>query len=519
MSNQNKPPQGQPPQGMPMGRPGPGFGPGGRRGPGGPMGARLNKEKPKNTGKTLLRLVKVIGRSKYFLFALLLTMSAVTVLDLFGPTLQGQAIDTIKLVNGKFTVDFDSMKQILLKMIILFAFSAGFTYLQSILSAKISQDTVFAMRNDLFAKISRLSIAETDNRRHGDLMSRMTNDVENVSNAVSQSIASLFSSILTFFGALYFMLRCNVIVTLVAFITVPLTLLVSAKLAKFMRRYFVEQQMLLGKLNGEVEEMVIGYKTVVSYGKEPESIERFSEISEGLRKTSIKSRVFGSIMGPCMNFLGNLQYVLVAAFGIFFMVNGSGMTPGDIRAMLQYSKKFNRPISEIANQYASIMTALAGAERIFEIMDTPDEIDEGTLDVEVTQIQGNIEFKDIEFGYVPDEPVLKGTDLSVKKGQRIAIVGATGSGKTTVVNLLTRFYELDGGKITWTEWILRSFRRRPYVIPSQLYCRIRYCLRTPFVPTSVTVIRMLRKRRLSLRQRPQRRISLSNVCRMVMIQY
>lgn len=449
MSNQNKTPQGQPPQGMPQGRPGqgPGFGPGGRRGPGGPMGARLNKEKPKNTGKTLLRLVKVIGRSKYFLIALLLTMSAVTVLDLFGPTLQGQAIDTIKLVNGKFTVDFDGLKQILFKMIILFAFSAGFTYLQSILSAKISQDTVFAMRNDLFAKISRLSIAETDNRRHGDLMSRMTNDVENVSNAVSQSIASLFSSILTFFGALYFMLRCNVIVTLVAFITVPLTLLVSAKLAKFMRRYFVEQQMLLGKLNGEVEEMVIGYKTVVAYGKEGESVERFSEISEGLRKTSIKSRVFGSIMGPCMNFLGNLQYVLVAAFGIFFMVNGSGMTPGDIQAMLQYSKKFNRPINEIANQYASIMTALAGAERIFEIMDTPDEIDEGTLDVEVSQIKGNIEFKDIEFGYVPDEPVLKGMNLSVKKGQRIAIVGATGSGKTTVVNLLTRFYELDGGKI------------------------------------------------------------------------
>ncbi len=445
MSNQNKPPQGQ----MPQGRPGqgPGFGPGGRRGPGGPMGARLNKEKPKNTGKTLLRLVKVIGRSKYFLIALLLTMSAVTVLDLFGPTLQGQAIDTIKLVNGKFTVDFDGLKQILLKMIILFAFSAGFTYLQSILSAKISQDTVFAMRNDLFAKISRLSIAETDNRRHGDLMSRMTNDVENVSNAVSQSIASLFSSILTFFGALYFMLRCNVIVTLVAFITVPLTLLVSAKLAKFMRRYFVEQQMLLGKLNGEVEEMVIGYKTVVAYGKEGESVERFSEISEGLRKTSIKSRVFGSIMGPCMNFLGNLQYVLVAAFGIFFMINGSGMTPGDIQAMLQYSKKFNRPINEIANQYASIMTALAGAERIFEIMDTPDEIDEGTLDVEVSQIKGNIEFKDIQFGYVPDEPVLKGMNLSVKKGQRIAIVGATGSGKTTVVNLLTRFYELDGGKI------------------------------------------------------------------------
>lgn len=421
-----------------------GFG-GGHRGPAA-MQARLNKEKPKNMGKTLLRLLKVIGRSKYFLLALLLTMGAVTVLDLFGPTLQGRAIDTIRFVDGRFTVEFEKMKTILLQMLVLFSVSAVFTYLQGILSAKISQDTVFSMRNDLFAKISRLSIKSTDNHRHGDLMSRMTNDVENVSNAVSQSIASLFSSILTFVGALIFMLRCNVVVTLVAFITVPLTLLVSAKLARFMRRYFVQQQVLLGKLNGEVEEMVIGYKTVVAYGKEPETIARFGEVSEDLRKTSIRSRVFGSIMGPCMNFLGNLQYVLVAAFGIFFVIRGK-MSPGNIQAMLQYSKKFNRPINEIASQYASIMTAMAGAERIFEIMDTPDEIDEGTLSVSPEEIRGNIEFRGIEFGYVPEEPVLKGLQLSVKQGQKIAIVGATGSGKTTIVNLLTRFYELDGGTI------------------------------------------------------------------------
>ena len=446
MSNENRPPQGQAPQGRP-GMGGPGFGPGGRRGgPGGPMGARLNKEKPKNMGKTLLRLVKVIGRSKYFLIALLLTMSLVTILELFGPTLQGQAIDTIKLKDGKFVVDLPLLRSILVKMLILFGASATFTYVQGILSAKISQDTVFSMRNDLFAKISRLSIGSIDGHRHGDLMSRMTNDVENVSNAVSQSISSLFSSILTFVGALYFMLRCNVIITLVAFITVPLTLLVSAKLAKFMRRYFVKQQILLGKLNGEVEEMVIGYKTVVSYGKESETIERFDQISDELRQTSIRARVFGSIMGPCMNFLGNLQYVLVAAFGISFVIKGK-MSVGDIQSMLQYSKKFNHPINQIANQYASIMTALAGAERIFEIMDTPAEVDEGTLEVNVADIQGNIEFKNIEFGYVPEEPVLKGMNLSVKKGQRIAIVGATGSGKTTVVNLLTRFYECNGGNI------------------------------------------------------------------------
>lgn len=418
---------------------------GGRKGAAA-MQARINKEKPKNTGQTLLRLLKVIGRSKYLLIVLLVTMSAVTVMDLFGPTLQGRAIDTIKLVDGRFFVNLVEMRRVLLRMLILFSVSAVFTYIQGILSAKISQDTVFAMRNELFAKISRLSIASTDRHRHGDLMSRMTNDVENVSNAVSQSIASLFSSILTFAGAVIFMLRCNVIVTLVAFVTVPVTLLVSAKLAKFMRKYFMEQQILLGKLNGEVEEMVIGYKTVVAYGKEPESVERFGGISEALRKTSIRSRVFGSVMGPCMNFLGNLQYVLVAAFGIFFVIKGK-MSVGNIQSMLQYSKKFNRPINEIANQYASIMTALAGAERIFEIMDTPDEIDAGTRAVTAAEIQGNVVFEKIQFGYVPNEPVLKGLTLCVKKGQRIAIVGATGSGKTTIVNLLTRFYEPDGGKI------------------------------------------------------------------------
>lgn len=446
MSNPAEKPKDQQPPRM-------GFG--GRRGPAA-MQARLNKEKPKNMGKTLLRLLKVIGRSKYLLFGLLLTMSAVTIMDLFGPTLQGKAIDTIHLEDGRFTVELEEMKKVLLQMLILFSVSAVFNYVQGILSAKISQDTVFAMRNDLFAKISRLSIKSTDSHRHGDLMSRMTNDVENVSNAVSQSIASLFSSMLTFVGALFFMLRCNVIVTLVAFITVPLTLLVSAKLAKFMRRYFVQQQILLGKLNGEVEEMVVGYKTVVAYGKEPETIARFGVISEDLRKTSIRSRVFGSIMGPCMNFLGNLQYLLVAAFGIFFVIRGEmsigkitirKMTVGNIQSMLQYSKKFNRPINEIANQYASIMTALAGAERIFEIMDTPDEVDEGTVAISPEEIRGDIEFRKIEFGYVPEEPVLKGLDFSVKQGQKIAIVGATGSGKTTIVNLLTRFYELDGGTI------------------------------------------------------------------------
>ena len=442
MANQKEP------SSIPMGGPGQGPKPGrlAGPGPGGPMGSRVHKEKPKNLKQTFLRLVRYIGKSRYTLILLLITMAFVTILDLFGPTLQGSAIDTIQLSDGHFVVDLDSLLRILGIMLLVFIGSSVFTYVQGILSAKISQDTVFTMRNDLFQKISKLSISYTDSHKHGDIMSRMTNDVENVSNAVSQSIAALLSSVLTFIGAIFFMIRCNVIITLIAFVTVPLTIILSAKLAKFMRKYVVKQQVLLGQLNGEVEEMVIGYKTVVAYGKEEEAVEKFSKVSEDLRKTSIRSRVFGSIMGPCMNFLGNLQYVLVAGFGIFFVIQGK-MTVGNIQSMLQYSKKFNRPINEIANQYASIMTALAGAERIFDIMNTPDETDEGTKEIDAKSLQGNIRFEDVSFGYNKEEPVLKHLNLSIQSGQKVAIVGATGSGKTTIVNLLTRFYEIDGGKI------------------------------------------------------------------------
>ena len=248
------------------------------------------------------------------------------------------------------------------------------------------------------------------------------------------------------------MLYYGWVMALIACVTIPITIALTTNLAKFMRKYFVRRQKLLGQLNGQVEEMVTSYKTVVAYGKEQRAVEDFAECSKELKKCSISARVWGSVMGPCMNFLGNLQYVLIAAFGGFFVLNPVSfmrtLTIGNIQSMLQYSKKFTRPINEIANQYASILTALAGAERIFEIMDSADEIDEGASSVQVSDIQGNIRFENIHFSYEKGEPVLKGLDLWLKEGQKIAIVGATGSGKTTIVNLLTRFYEVDEGRIT-----------------------------------------------------------------------
>ncbi len=444
MNNQRRSEQTMPP----MGRPG--GGPGGRAG--GPMGARVNREKPKNIKKSLFRLLKYIGKSKILIIALIAIMAAVTVSDLAGPALQGAAIDTIKIVDGSLTVDFGAMLRYLGVMAVLFVFSAVMNLFQAIIAAKLSQNTVYTLRNDLFAKISRLPIKYTDTHKHGDIMSRMTNDVENVSNAVSQSISSLISSVLTLVGAFSMMLYYGWIMALIACVTIPLTIIISGNLAKFMRKYFVRRQKLMGQLNGQVEEMVTSYKTVVAYGKEKRAVEDFSATSEEFKKCSISARVWGSIMGPCMNFLGNLQYVLIAVFGGFFVLNPVSfmrtLTIGNIQSMLQYSKKFTRPVNEIANQYSSILTALAGAERIFEIMDSADEVDDGVSEIKVEEIRGNIRFEKIDFSYEKGEPVLKGLDLWVKEGQKIAIVGATGSGKTTIVNLLTRFYELDGGVIT-----------------------------------------------------------------------
>ena len=421
-----------------------------RRG-GGPMSARMNAEKPKNTKKTVGRLLHYIGRSGVILVALLAIMLLVTAADVFGPFFQAKAIDTISKdeLTGRLTVDLDALWGYLITMAVIFAVSAVLSYFQEVLAAKLSQRTVRMMRNDLFRKISRLPIRYTDTHRHGDIMSRMTNDVENVSNAISQSVSALLSCVLTIVGALSMMLYYSPFMTLIAMVTIPISIFISSKLGKFMRKYFVRQQKLLGQLNGQVEETVTSYKTVVAYGKEGESVEKFGEISQGLRSCAISARVWGSIMGPIMNFIGNLQYVAIAATGGWLMLSGKGsISIGSIQAMLQYSKKFTRPINMIANQYSSILTALAGAERIFEIMDSADEVDEGKKELDIANIEGNIEFRNIQFGYVPDEPVLKGLNLSVKAGQKIAIVGATGSGKTTVVNLLTRFYEPDGGSIT-----------------------------------------------------------------------
>ncbi len=419
---------------------GPGRGPGGRRGPG-PM---MEREKPKNMRKTLSRLLKYIGASKYIFISLLLVMVFITFLNLAAPTIQGDAIDAITLAAGRAEIDWGRFINMLIWLAVVYAATSLFTYAQGMLSAQLSQSTVRNMRQDLFGRMVKLPIKYFDTHRHGDIMSRMTNDVENISNTISQSIGSLISGGLTVIGTLAIMLLKSPVLTLVSMITLVLTIGATTFMSKFMRKFFTRQQVLLGQINGHAEETVTGYKTIVAFSEENRQIERFNSISEELKSCAIKANVIGGCMGPIMNVISNIGFLLIAGAGGYLALKGA-ISIGVIQAFLIYSKQFSRPINEIANQYAQIQTAVAGAERVFALMDAEPETDEGKT--AAGDVRGDINFEHIVFSYKEGEPVLKDFTLDVKAGQKIALVGATGSGKTTVVNLLTRFYDVDSGRI------------------------------------------------------------------------
>ncbi|MBQ7935390.1 MAG: ABC transporter ATP-binding protein [Clostridia bacterium] len=416
--------------------------------PGGPgrRGPMMQVEKPKDLKGTLKRLIAYISKDlKTFLLLLIVTLS-ITGANLLAPALQQKAIDAIEVgIEGKLLL-------MLGFMILSYLLQAGLTWLQAIASARLSQGTVRIMRKDLFARLVRLPIRYTDTHNHGDIMSRMTNDVENISNSISSSIASLCSSVLMVTGCFVIMIGYSPLLALVSTSTILLTLLASTFITKFMRRFFVRQQRILGAVNGQVEEMVAGYRTVVAYNRQEHAIVDFNATSDHLKKTAIYANAFGGFMGPMMNFISNVGFLLITLVGGYLASLPTEhmlyISVGTIQAFILYSKQFSRPINEIANQYAAIQTAIAGAERIFDVMDSETERNDGDPSFETTQIKGALSFKDVQFSYVPGKQVLKDFDLEVGAGQKVAIVGATGSGKTTVVNLLTRFYDIDGGSIT-----------------------------------------------------------------------
>ena len=412
---------------------GPGFM--GRPGPGRSMGQKV--EHAENVGSTLSRLMHYFKQEKKLLLSLLLCVVGVTLAGLIAPSIQGEAIDSIKNNVWK------ALSYCILALLLIYPVHSLLSLGQARLAAKLSQRITGMLRHDLFKKIDRLSIKYLDTHSNGDIMSRMTNDVENVSSTVSQSLGSLVSGVLTIIGTVSIMFYYCWQLTLITLVSVILTVLVTGKMSQLMRKAYRKRSALLGELNGHSEEMITGYRSIVAYNKQGDMTEEFNKTSDDLRTVSIKAEILGGSMGPIMNCISNISFVIVAAFGGYFAYRGN-ITIGVVSAFIIYAKQFSRPINEIAQLYGSIQTAIAGAERVFKLLDEPDEDNSGELEPEIT---GKISFRNVDFSYVPGKQVLYDFDLEVEPGQKIALVGSTGSGKTTVVNLLMRFYPVDRGEI------------------------------------------------------------------------
>lgn len=403
-----------------------------------PGNRNLTVEKAKDKKGTLKRLIAYFAVEKAMIIGLLAAVIVVVICSVYAPKLQSNAIDII--ASGRFK----ELTPILITMVVVYIIHSICTFLQTKISAVLSQNIVKKMREDLFRHIVNLPVRYLDSNSHGDIMSRMTNDIENISTTVSQSLSSMFSGVLTIIGTVIMMTVLCPQLALLSCVTVILTVIATKFLSKAMKKFFTKRQVLLGNLNGTVEEMVTGYKSVVAYNRQENVIKDFNNVSDELTRVGIIAEILGGSMGPVMNVINNISFVIIAAFGGYFAINHI-ISIGVISAFIVYAKQFGRPIDELAQIYGQIQTAIAGAERVFAVMDEPLEDKSG--DKNMDKLEGVIKFKDVNFSYTKDKQVLYDFNLQVKAGQKVALVGSTGSGKTTVVNLLMRFYDVDSGEI------------------------------------------------------------------------
>ncbi len=396
-------------------------------------------EKPQDMKSTLRRLAayfKGVSRLFALLMAVVIVMTCAAVMI---PSLQGGAIDAIK------DRSWSTLLSLLGGLLAVYAVQAVCSFVQARLSASLSQRIIRQMRRDLFQKIIRLPISYLDTHSNGDLISRMTNDVENLSSTISQSLGSLLSSLLTIVGTLLIMLLYCWQLTLITMVTVFLTVFSTRQLSKIMAKEYRKRARLTGELNGLAEEMITGYQSVTACQQQEQIIREFDRGSDQLTTVSIRAESLSNGVGPVLDCISNVGFVVVAVFGGWFALKGM-ITIGVISAFLLYAKQFIRPVNEVAQLFGSIQTAAAGAERVFALMEQAEEDSRGTL--ALGEGRGAISFQNVTFSYVPGQPVLKSFSLDIRPGQKIALVGATGSGKTTVVNLLSRFYPVDSGEIT-----------------------------------------------------------------------
>ncbi|MFL6518155.1 MAG: ABC transporter ATP-binding protein [Bacillus sp. (in: firmicutes)] len=440
-SNYQKPEQ----QSVPR-RPGPGGG-------FGPMGMGMPVQKAKNFKGTLNRLISYLKPHKLQLLSVLITAIISTIFSIVSPKILGKA--TTKLFEGlmlKFKgvpgakIDFDYIGQIILLLIGLYILSAIFAYIQQYIMAGVAQKTVYNLRKEVEEKLNRLPLKYFDSRTHGEILSRAVNDVDNISTTLQQSLTQLITSVVTIIGVIIMMLSISPLMTLIVLVTLPLSGVAIAKIAKKSQQYFKGQQKTLGQLNGHVEEMYTGHKVVKVFGHEQKSIEKFEGINESLYQSAWKAQFVSGMIMPLMSFINNIGYVLVSVVG-GILVTKKAIEIGDIQAFIQYARQFSQPIAQTASIANVIQSTIASAERVFEILDETEEVPEA-VDVKVISApKGRVTFEHVSFGYEENELLIKDMEIEVKPGQTVAIVGPTGAGKTTLINLLMRFYEINSGKI------------------------------------------------------------------------
>ncbi|MDZ4993857.1 ATP-binding cassette domain-containing protein [Clostridium perfringens] len=414
------------------------------------------KAKPKNAKGTLLRIIKIYMRwGRTIFLAMFLTVIS-SIITVSIPYFVGKTFNYFDISTR--TVNAKMIMWILMIIVALYLSNFIISSINEVIMLKVSQKLVHALRTEFFHKMQHLLLDFYDKRSHGDTMSRITNDVDNISSTLAQTTTQLISSALILIGSFLVMINLNSYLTLVVLLCIPLVILLTKIIASKSKAYFLSQQRSLGTLNGVIEENISGLKMVKAFGKQEDVLEDFKAINEKLYKSSSKAQIWSGFMMPLMNVINNFIFAVVAIVGGVLSV-GFGLEVGTVVSFLSYSKQFSRPLNSLAGMFNTIQSALAGAERVFEILDTTEETEDVEDAVELKSSQGNVEFKNVSFSYDKSKPILNDISFDVKPGEVIALVGETGAGKTTIVNLLTRFYDADSGDILIDNKSIRRLKR------------------------------------------------------------
>lgn len=412
---------------------------------------------------SIKRIIKYIAKYKFRLIVVMICAAIGTVFAIAGPKIMGKATTElfnglVRKVQGTGSINFEKILKILLFTLALYVVSALFSLVQGIVMTGIANDVSYSLRRDISVKINKMPLKYFESRTYGEVLSRVTNDVDTLQQGLSQSIVQLITSVTTLIGVFVMMLSINVWMTLAALLILPISMVIIGTVMKHSQRFFQRQQKYLGDVNGQVEEIYTGQNVVKAYNKEDDVLDDFSRANDQLYDSAWKSQFFSGIMMPVMGFVGNIGYVMVALLGGFLVIKNS-IEVGDIQSFFQYIRNFTQPIQQIAQITNLLQSAAASGERIFEFLDEEEEVIDVDDPVSISNLTGNISFDHVAFGYQPDQVVIHDFSTDVKPGQKIAIVGPTGAGKTTMVKLLMRFYDVTGGAIRVDGHDIRDFRR------------------------------------------------------------